>query len=474
MTSEDLRWPPGPLLRPTSSTIPPQQNINFHAACECLSDDDFLGRLDNVAHVYVTVESILLADGGHQDSEIVLEKKFMFMETECVRKTRSWEGRYPIAIPRRPNVLDDLEFHLIFPTESDRENFLSIVQKATVPPQLHTSVYLLEDLVPHAKLVKNSQIQDIVDSVFTALAYSDSAEVLVPLAPSHRSVRPLRPAFRRQTIGDTQRALQAREPPFVLILPQASSAALPSLITWHDNKESIVDFPGVQHLPSVPTWTGAGDPPDSWMSLPIGKYGIHGRRILDSQRDQDSQRYIALPFELVDYYLAAHAASTRAGLDEQEQRRALESLAAATASFKMAIVHELAHIILLDKLGRSSLGRHEMSAWDAGSKIYDVAESYDTAECVDVGLLIETAWMGGVHELGLSNDGWLDLVLKSAPEASEHPPANSASIKPHTMRICGISVDTPHRTHGHSTTEFVRDSLFVAKLSGSSSSGSSG
>ncbi|KAJ7647843.1 hypothetical protein FB45DRAFT_209902 [Roridomyces roridus] len=420
-----LKWPPGPLLRPTSAQVPPAQDIVFEAPCHCVSvADPLMGHLDAINRVYVTQSAILLAE----NSLVVLEKRLALLDLTAVICKHIREISF-VTLPRRANVLDDFEMDLVFDTRPDCEDFRRAVKNSNVTAELQTNIYLLSEICsPKASpgtLITPCEITDLVTSVLTSLTYSDCAEIFAPLVDW--SVEPRNPQNRLRAISRVQQSLRSQPPPLVLILPPSASHQLPSLIDWRDDPASAGSFPAVRHLPSLPTWNGTGDAPSKWMSLPIGNYGVHIRQDNCSHEiPTTSRRYIAISFEVVDWFMAAvSAASSQQGPD---QEHAAASLAAATASLKMTVVHELGHMFVSDE-GIDSPPRSKVSGADIPR--FDVAESSQHEGRIEAGLLVETVWMGGVHELGVGNDGWLSLVLNKGDDTAstntyDSPSTNAA------------------------------------------------
>jgi hypothetical protein len=234
--------------------------------------------------------------------------------------------------------------------------FMSRFQSISLPPpELHTKLYLLQELHPPdsdspgqdtvagtAQLLDGfPALREAVNSVFTALAYSESAEVLAPVI--NWSTLPRTATERNSIIQEIQTRFREKLPPPILILNGAASLSrspLPDFIFWDDNAPT--PFQRSSHLPSPPSWRGSQPPPPTWLDLPIGNYGIHTRNT--DQTESSAPRYIALSYELVDMFAAACSACDRQNMSLEDRAAARQSLEAATASIKATVIHEIAHL----------------------------------------------------------------------------------------------------------------------------------
>jgi hypothetical protein len=182
-------------------------------------------------------------------------------------------------------------------------------------------------------------LHDIVAEVFTALAYTKSADVLGPLIEWDLS-KDISVKQRQHRVKLVQSRFQKENPPPILILDGPAthaSSSLPEIVLWNDKESS--PFTNHRQLPSPPAWPGPGVAPAAWLNFPFKNYGIH-------TRDEDSTRprYIALSHELVDFFQAACTAYDVKDTTAEEHMAARESLDAAIGCLKGTLVHELAHL----------------------------------------------------------------------------------------------------------------------------------
>ncbi|KAJ7907912.1 hypothetical protein B0H13DRAFT_1879136 [Mycena leptocephala] len=327
-------------------------------------------------------------------------------------------------------------------------------------PELHTKLYLLQELHPPdsdspgqdivagtAQLLDGfPALREAVNGVFTALAYSESAEVLTPVI--NWSTLPLARTARERNliIKEIQTRFREKLPPPILILNGAASLSrspLPDFIFWNDN--ALTPFQRSSHLPSPPSWRGSQPPPPTWLDLPIANYGIHTRNI-DQPESSAPMRYIALSYELVDMFAAACSACDRQNMSLEDHAAARQSLEAATASIKATVIHEIAHLWVSEQ-GKSSPSRTNVRGAEHPS--FDIAEDEDNPGRIEAGLLVEKCWLGSPHELALNNAGWLTLALRnsravdvpdvlvppSSPSDSEEDDASSLMAGLSTFRL---------------------------------------
>jgi hypothetical protein len=132
-------------------------------------------------------------------------------------------------------------------------------------PELHTKLYLLQELHPPdsdspgqdivagtAQLLDGfPALREAVNGVFTALAYSESAEVLTPVI--NWSTLPLARTARERNliIKEIQTRFREKLPPPILILNGAASLSrspLPDFIFWNDNALTPFQRSSLPHL----------------------------------------------------------------------------------------------------------------------------------------------------------------------------------------------------------------------------------
>ncbi|KAJ7508576.1 hypothetical protein B0H11DRAFT_1965717 [Mycena galericulata] len=330
-----------------------------------------------------------------------------------------------VTLNSRPNVVNDLELDIHFQSRKYAEQFTAMVaeNQARQPPSLETTVYILQPTsnalrpaaepsslsdqpeVRVAHLFKGSPLlHECIDSVFTALAYTDSADILGPVV--EWDIRKDIPSQQRShRINQVQSRFKNEPPPPILILDGAASqtsSPLPSIMLWDNTKSS--PFVTNRHLPSPPTWPGPDSAPNDWLNFSVKNYGVHTRNV-----DTTRPRYIALSHELVDHFHAACEAYEDENKNEEEQLAARESLDAAIGSLKGTVVHELAHLWVTETIGESP-PRDQVKG--AGHPFYDIIEDQHNSGNVEAGCLVETAWLGRWPELAFDQSGWLKLAIR--------------------------------------------------------------
>jgi hypothetical protein len=186
-----------------------------------------------------------------------------------------------------------------------------------------------------ARLLDCPSLHSTITSVLTALAYSESAQVLAPVTAWN--VLPDPSGLRTKAV---QNRFKQSPPPLILVLDGAESigatgSPIPKTFSW-DKESDAVSITPLIHLPRPPHWPGPDDAPLNWVHLPVSNYGIHHR-----ETDTENLRFLALSNDLVQHFLAALEAS-------QDPLNGQASMAAATAALKATVVHEMAHLYVTE------------------------------------------------------------------------------------------------------------------------------
>ncbi|KAJ7640259.1 hypothetical protein DFH06DRAFT_1430000 [Mycena polygramma] len=409
-------WPPGPLLRP----LLPDTNPLLELRCTPSWPSNNLTGSDELEQTvkYVQVHSshFTFLDG---DRCPVFIKRFMYMDGARALRRGPAGQQVLVTVPKRPNVSGDIEFDVSFESPTDCALFCQVSERQLVPPpEVHAKVYILEEAPEGSPewtaflLAGFPVLRDLVNGVFTSLAYSQRAEVLAPIVDWN--TLPRTPEQMQEVRDTIQTRFRTRPPPPILILTGAatqSEVPLPEFLTWDDAVERSRSFPGTLTLPSPPRWTSHATPPESWVNLSVPNYGIHTRN------SDTSVPYIALSYELVDHLAAACSACARQDISKNEGDSARLSLQAAVASVKLTLVHEIAHLWISEQ-GKSSPPRAEVRG--ANDSSFDVAEDSQNPGTIEAGLLVERCWLGSPHELATTNAGWLALALRE--NSATRPP----------------------------------------------------
>ncbi|KAF7345043.1 hypothetical protein MVEN_01667200 [Mycena venus] len=371
-----------------------------------------------------------------------------------------------VTLNCRPNVRNDFEVDINFPSNKLAKQFVDIVGKRTQEHgcSLETAIFLLQPRSPApsqddttisnaepgspasdsdsdadtdvrtAHLLQGStRLHEAVADVLTALAYTESADILGPLVDW--DIRPdVSFQQRRNRIKQIQTRFQTEHPPLILVLDgQAtrSNSPLPDTLIW--DAETSSPFVAQRRIPSPPTWPGPGAPPNTWLDFQLQNHRIHTR-----DNDKMGPRYIALSYELVDFFHAACEAHDAAEGDESERWAARESLDAAIGCLKGMLIHGLAHLWVAETTGKSPPRDRVVGASDS---FFDLIEDQDNPGYVEAGYLVETAWLGCSLELAVDQSGWLKLAVRQVEVKEEKP---STSVEAGESQLTRLTTRPAH------------------------------
>ncbi|KAK7063819.1 hypothetical protein R3P38DRAFT_13252 [Favolaschia claudopus] len=370
----------------------------------CIGTSPLNAEIDlfsSIKFVQVTSEAIVFHT---ENKTAIFHKPFLLL------KPSFWDEEFrppqtaQFRLYRAPRICDDVDVTIEFMSDDDAAAFRANLCKACPPDSrefhLPTKVYTLQQNSREAHILRRDDpVVTIINETLTALAFTAAGRVLIPLLNWTVSVNPRSVAVQTEVI---HLWLQGQHPPLVVIAQADRNLSTAGLI-FRDDLES----PPLSPLHRLPVQPVDGSlkhlpcPPDGtvWAKQIISDYGVHCR-----QRDTPGPPIIVLSTELIDWYRAAFAAHTLSA-----DANTVASLEAATASLKLTIVHEVAHVWVTQNQIEDSAARGEVTGADECK--YDVAEDDRRPGFIEPGNLIETVWLGGPHSLVLDNGGWLRLVV---------------------------------------------------------------
>ncbi|KAJ6558319.1 hypothetical protein B0H19DRAFT_134272 [Mycena capillaripes] len=420
-TSMFTTWPPGPLLRPPS--LESLGNFLFQTPCHCTWPNESMFASDDmeksIKSVSIYPTTVIFSD---EKGDPILSKPLSFMGEPRLSRHKVRGEIISLTLHKRPNVHNDLELDVEFDIAHDCASFIETIKAQEVPPEVYTKIYILYDPEtpsddPRARLLKGSPaLRQAINEVFTALAYSEAAEILGPVV--EWNVKP-KAAEERKALADTINSrFRRKPPPPVLILSGVASVGmrpLPDVIKWEDDADESIEFETTRRLPSPPAWNRSRPPPEMWVDLPIQNYGIHARN-----PDVPAPRYIVLSEELVGAFSAASTACHQPDMSPDCIKEAQQSLEAATASLKMTLVRGISDLWVSEH-GKNSPPKTDVRG--ASDLLLDFAEDENNPGRIEAGLLVESCWLGSPHELATTSAGWLRFALRESAYAGPLSPA---------------------------------------------------
>lgn len=288
-----------------------------------------------------------------------------------------------LVFEKSPQLWDDIALAVTFASTSAAHLFQQELEhrRKLTPSRTITKIYVQESPgSAEAKLLRGQQeLQDVVNSVLTAVSHSSAARALVPAVLDGQVVT------WEYTLVAVQACInqcfQKRLPPIVVIARDASKKPF----LQNDIEGSVESLPDFRNVLRwwLPQWSSSAE---------------H----LSNQADNSQ---VVLPYELVQLFLATQAAC----VEDSEDERALSSHKAATASIKLTLLRELAHCWVNST---TDLDIRPLRPYVDGAESpwCNVAVA-DNSSCI--GNLVETVWLGGPHGLIVDQDGWLRLVIKT-------------------------------------------------------------
>ncbi|KAJ7197680.1 hypothetical protein C8J57DRAFT_1487677 [Mycena rebaudengoi] len=432
-------WPPCPLLRPPTNLK--KSKVTFeavkcswpHSPTTELADPPDLTALKTI---WLNTDAIILVahnktfkNGKPTTQNVPFIYKQLAHLADDYPQVHGVKGTL-VSLGKRANVLDDLAIDVTFVHHSVAAKFVATIKSSRekIKPRLTTCIYMMTSVekkkknktddpptIEHvARLLHCPSLQGAVTSVLTALAYSESAQVLAPVTAWNVRPDPLR--LRTKTENDVvQQRFQHFPPPLILVLDGAESMSttgspIPDIFSWDKESDALTTTPLI-HLPRPPHWPGPDDAPLNWVHLPVSNYGIHQR-----ETDTENLRFIALSHDLVQHFLAA-------GEVCEDPTNGQASMAAATAALKATIVHEIAHLYVTETSKHSPPRAAVEGAHDHA---YDYAE---TNGIVEAGKLVEIAWLGRTFDLAIQQDGWLALAMPNDESLLDPPTMGSEEVE---------------------------------------------
>ncbi|KAJ7069920.1 hypothetical protein C8F01DRAFT_1114625 [Mycena amicta] len=434
-------YSPGPLLRPgdideSGQFIPVQ----------CFGDAALVD-LSFVKYVQVQKRGLIFCSEQRRG---IFEKRFGFMDIAFQTNARKFQR--VVELPACPRIRDDILVQL-FLTDENATLFNDAIRTASPPEgrrgELPALIYLLQEQHVATLLPLHHPLYDVINHVLTLLAFTDLADIFGPIV--HWSVAPSpNLASQQQLARATIHQWLQNTPPPRLVVTFGEGDIEAKLNNVKFDEAGSGKFPeDVVTLSEIcEAWPLKSYPePQIWFRQLVSDYGVHIRR-----RDTLDQT-IVLNWDLIRWFGVAHAAASRPGAPERDHL----SLASVEASLRVTIAHELSHVYVTqrhpsgDSPPRTQVGGVRSRRWDD-------AEDPHRQGMIEAGNLLESAWLGAKHCLGVGTDRSLRFLTtfiavgssesnsdseefsRASPELSSHSIPTSSS-PPSSQSLCNIHSD---------------------------------